>query len=171
MPPISPSIPAERRILRRVNDTPPGIDVNRPVENPELVARLARWRDSPVSEDEVRQTLRMMREATYLLASRVWHPDGGQPISDGTMRAGTRIDIYTVLLPDDRSALCLFTDWRALRAAVGEGSDWRGLIQRGQDAFGLGLQPDYPGGVVVNPSGPDVTMEMGPEQIASMFAA
>jgi hypothetical protein len=151
-------------------DSRPPVDPNQPVENAALVARLLR--SSGTGEDDAAAlvTMRMIRDATYLIATQVSHPDGGAPIVDGMMRAGTRINVYTVRLPDGRPALAAFTDWSALRAAVGEGAEWSGLIQPGEDLFRMALSPDYAGGVVVNPSGPDVTLEMTPERIAWMFS-
>lgn len=146
----------------------PDIDLNKPVENPELVARLRAAGEIPETEDDQRATDRMLLDGIYLLAAQVFHPDGGPAVVDGVMRAGTQINLYTVGLPDDRSALVAFTDWPSLHAAVGEGDDWSGLVQKGPDVFSLGSPPDYPGGVVINPFGPKVTLEVGPERIARM---
>lgn len=146
------------------------IDPSTPVENAALVARLLRSAGAPEDDQAALITLRMIRDATYLIATQISHPDGSAPIADGVMRAGTLINVYSVRLPDERSALAAFTDWPSLRAAVGDGAEWSGLTQPGEDLFRMGLSPDYPGGVVVNPSGPDVSLEMTPERIAWMFS-
>ena len=146
------------------------MDVSKPVENPDLVAQLLRFHASGGRDEDARETLQLVRDANYLLATQVSHPDGGPPIADGVMRAGTIINIYTVQLPDGRSALAAFTDWPSMRAAVGEGADWQGLIQPGVEVFAMGTSIGYPGGVVINPFGPEVTLEMTPERIAWMRA-
>lgn len=144
--------------------------VNTPVENSGLVARLLNSRTVHEGDADALETLQMIRDATYLLATQVAHPDGGPPIVDGVMRAGTRINLYVARLADDRPALAAFTDWPSLRAAVGAGDDWSGLIQPGDDLFGMGLSPDYAGGVVINPAGPEVTLELTPDRIAWMYS-
>jgi hypothetical protein len=148
--------------------TPP-VDLDKPVENPELVAQMIRVGDSPTEED-ARRTMQMLRDAVFLMATQISHPDGRQPIIDGTMRSGTLINLHGVQLPDDRSALAVYTDWPSLRAAVGDGPEWSSLVQTGEEVFRMGLRPDYPGGVVVNPFGPEVSFAMEPAQIAWMYA-
>lgn len=148
--------------------TPP-VDLNKPVENPELVAKLVRSRQSRTRED-LQQALQMLRDATFLMATQFSHPDGGPAIVDGTIRKGALIKLHTVLLPDDRSALAVFTDWPSLRAAVGEDPAWSSLVETGEQVFRTGLLPAYPGGVVINPSGPEATFAMEPAQIAWMYA-
>ena len=146
-----------------------GVDI--PVANPELVARLIGARSAPETEVEARVTRRMLREARYLLATQLRHPDGGPPIVDGMMRAGSRIDVFQVAHPDGRTALAVFTDWPSLRAAVGGGEEWSGLVEPGEDCFRLGLRPEYPGGAVINPAGPEITVALEPERIASLYAS
>lgn len=145
------------------------MDLNKPVENPELVAQMIRARASRTRED-LHQTLQMLRDAVFLQATQFSHPDGNPAIVDGTIRNGTLIKLHTVLLPDDRSALAVFTDWPSLRAAVGEDPAWSSLVETGEQVFRTGLLPAYPGGVVINPSGPEATFAMEPAQIAWMYA-
>jgi SseB protein N-terminal domain len=145
------------------------LDLNKPVENPELVAQMIRARASRTRED-LQQTLQMLREAVFLQATQFSHPDGNPAIVDGTIRKGALIKLHTVLLPDDRNALAVFTDWPSLRAAVGEDQAWSSLVETGEQVFRTGLLPAYPGGVVVNPSGPEATFAMEPAQIAWMYA-
>jgi SseB protein N-terminal domain len=147
----------------------PPVDLDKPVENPELVAQIIRGRQSGTDAD-LRVTLQMLRGAVFLLATQITHPDGDPAIVDGMMRAGTVIKLHTVRLRDDRSALAVFTDWPSLRAAVGDGADWSSIVQTGDDVFALATRPEYPGGVVVDPSGPEVTFAMDPAQIAWMRA-
>lgn len=147
------------------------MSVDVPVANPELVARLIRARSIPEGETDARVTMRMLRDARYLLATQLGHPDGGPPVVDGMMRAGSRIDVFQVALPDGRPALAVFTDWPSLRAALGDGEQWSGLIEPGEDVFRLGLRPEYPGGAVINPAGPEVTLALEPERIASLYAS
>jgi hypothetical protein len=148
--------------------TPP-VDLDRPVENPELVEQLRRSHEPP-TEEELRRILQMLRDAVFLIATQMSHPDGRPPVIDGTMRAGTQINVHGVRLPGDRSALAVYTDWPSLRAAVGEGPDWSSLVQTGEEVFKMGLDPDYPGGVVIDPFGPEVTFAMEPAQISWMYA-
>jgi hypothetical protein len=148
--------------------TPP-VDLDKPVENPELVAQMIRARQSRTRED-LQQTLQMLREAVFLQATQFSHPDGHPALTDGKIRAGTLIKLHTVLLPDDRSALAIFTDWPSLRAAVGDDPTWSSLVETGEGVFKTGLLPAYPGGVVINPSGPEATFAMEPAQIAWMYA-
>ena len=66
--------------------------------------------------------------------------------------------------------MALYTDWPSLRAAVGDGPEWSSLVETGEQVFEMGLRPDYPGGVVIDPFGPEVSFAMEPEQIAWMYA-
>lgn len=140
-------------------DQPP-VDLNTPVENPGLVDLLVRSKKQPPNDAAMTAVLRALRDAVYLLATKIRHPDGQPPIVDGVMRAGTLIEMFTVRLPDDRAAIALFTDWPSLRASVGEGADWSSLVQAGNEALSLGLGPTYPGGVVINPNGPEVSLAL-----------
>lgn len=148
--------------------TPP-VDLDKPVENPELVAQLIRARQSRTQAD-LQKTLHMLRNAVFLMATQFSHPDGGPAIADGKVRKGSIIKIHTVLLRDDRSALAVFTDWPSLRAAVGEDPAWSSLVETGEGIFKTALLPATPGGLVINPSGPVATFAMDPEQIAWTLA-
>lgn len=148
--------------------TPP-VDLDKPVENPALVAQMIRARQSRTPAD-LQLTLQMLRNAVFLMATQFSHPDGDPAIRDGTVRAGSVIKIHTVLLPDDRGALAIFTDWPSLRAAVGEDPAWSSLVETGESVFKMGLTPAYPGGVVVNPAGPEATFATEPAQITWMYA-
>jgi SseB protein N-terminal domain len=122
--------PAETKV------TPP-VDLDKPVDNPELVAQLIRARQSRTQED-LHRTLQMLRDAVFLQATQFSHPDGAPAIAGGTIRAGTVIKLHTVLLPDDRSALAVFTDWPSLRAAVGDDPAWSSLVETGEAVFRMG---------------------------------
>jgi hypothetical protein len=120
------------------------VDLATPVENPALVEQIKRGLES-YAEAEMARTMQMLRDAVLLMATQTIHPDGGPAYTDQTLRAGSRMTIYAVQLADDRTALAVFTDWPALHAAV------------------------YPGGVVVNPFGPEVTLPVMPEAITWMY--
>jgi hypothetical protein len=72
--------------------TPP-VDLDKPVENPELVAQMIRARQSRTRED-LQQTLQMLREAVFLQATQFSHPDGHPALTDGKIRAGTLIKLH-----------------------------------------------------------------------------
>ncbi len=145
------------------------VDLDKPVENPELVAQMVRGTQTRTQED-LHRLLQMLRDAVFLMATQFSHPDGEPAIVDGTMRAGAQINLHIVRLRDDRAALALYTDWPSLRAAVGGDPTWNSLVETGESVIKMGLLPAYPGGVVVNPSGPEATFAMDPTQIAWMYA-
>ncbi len=164
VPQVAPVLP--------VASAPP-VDLGKPVASSEpvassqLVAQMIRGARSGTPQDMVR-TMQMQREAVYLLGTQANHPDGQTPVVDGVMRAGTRITVYSVLLPDDRQALAVFTDGPSLRAAVGDGPGWSSMVQPGEEVFKLALTSPY-AGVVINPAGPQVSFPMDHEKIALLF--
>ncbi len=157
-PPAAPAPPVDL-------DKP--VASSKPVANSKLVAQMIRGARSGTPQDMVR-TMQMQREAVYLLGTQVSHPDGGTPVVDGVMRAGTQITVYSVLLPDDRQALAVFTDGPSLRAAVGDGPGWSSMVQPGEEVFKLALTSPY-AGVVINPAGPQVSFPLDHEKIALLY--
>jgi len=142
--------------------TPP-VDLDVPVTNPELLARLVEcvrtgtW-DQP--------TMQAQRDAVYVLATQI----SGPGIVDGVMQAGTRITLFHVLDDQDRPAVAAFTDWDALRAVLGDDPSWSGMVETGEGVLALAGSAGYVGGVVINPGSPESQFALTPERLERLHA-
>ena len=140
----------------------PPVDLDVPVTNPELVAALVDLARAPRDEDMPR-VLDLLRSAVLLVATRI----DGPGVVDGVMQAGSVMTVYSVLLPDDRPALALVTDWPSLRASCGDG--WSALVQAPGEGWRL-ARGAYAGGAVLNPAGPEVIFPLDPPRIDVLLA-
>lgn len=154
--PAAPPTPEERAARQRIADTP--------VHNPELVHAIERFGADPTDE-KLLPMLQLLRGATLLAAARVRPAAGSGP---DVLAAGSQMDLMVLLDPQDQVLLGLFSSAEALRAHVGEHADWTGLVLPPDQTWQTALQ--YPGGAVLDPSGPAVTLEMSRPKIERMFA-
>lgn len=160
-PPTSPE-PASTPVAPAASPTPP-VDLDVPVSNPELLARLVEcvrtgtW-DQP--------TMQAQRDAVYVLATQI----SGPGIVDGVMQAGTKITLFHVVDDQDRPAVAAFTDWDALRAVLGDDPSWSGMIETGEGVLALAGSAGYVGGVVINPGSPESQFALTPERLDRLLA-
>lgn len=130
----------------------PPVDLNRPVENPELVKAI----DALMTHDceQTRHNLGLeVRKAVYLLpflADEDFH--ASDPDSEGQtiIKKGSLMKILHVSDAQGDSHLALFTDWGQIGAWTKEAVNT--LVLPAKDAWAFALNGPY-AGVVINPGG------------------
>jgi hypothetical protein len=135
--------------------TPP-VDLNKPVENPDVVAAINAAVDSESPLLYAALTC-ALREANYLVPitqeGMITSPtgEGGQMV----MHPGSRINVFTCKAPDGGSLLPLFTDWDEIRRWIDVPVST--LVVPANDAFAIASRDEY-AGAVVNPGGQAVEL-------------
>lgn len=134
----------------------PPVDLNKPVENPEVVAAInaAANSQSPLLYAALTCAL---RDANYLVPimqeGMIASPAGeeGQMI----VHAGSRLNVFTCAAPDGGTLLPLFTDWDEIRRWIDVPVST--LVVPAKDAFAMASRDEY-AGAVVNPGGQAVEL-------------
>ncbi|MFG1488455.1 SseB family protein [Oceanospirillum sp. HFRX-1_2] len=125
------------------------IDVNQPVENPDLLSAIDRV--AREGSDESRENLiEQLFLANYLAAM---FTDGLKVSpSDGHQQTVEQGSTFGILSAENagKNYLVLFTDWNALGQYTDR--DVSGLILPGKDVWSFALQDDAYDGVVINPA-------------------
>lgn len=125
------------------------IDVNKAVENPALVAAMARvaQEGSDASKDEL---IMQLFQANYLAG--MFTEGLKMTPSDGNQQTIEQGSTFGILSAENagKNYLVLFTDWKALGQYTDQ--DVSGLILPGKDVWSFALQGDAYDGVVINPA-------------------
>lgn len=151
----------------QARDLVPPVDLDVPVENPDVVAAVHALVAEPTSVALSAALDRALAGATLLAAAAIseivtdlTHP--GQAV----VPEGSEITLHSALTDDDQDLLALFTDWSSLEAFCGEGS--RSLVLPGPEAFAIALK-QYDG-AVINPAGPGVVIPLPPDVLERLVA-
>lgn len=147
--------------------TPP-VDLDRPLENPELKAAIQACFSSPTPEHRRVMAVRLCR-ANYLVASLV--DEGGLQINPSTgaahLAGGSKIGFLSIADDAGKRYLPLFTDWDELRAYTSD--KVAGMVLPADQAWDMitSAPADYDG-VIINPAGQLVKMMA--DQVRAMRA-
>jgi hypothetical protein len=134
----------------------PPVDVNKPVENPEVVAAIkaAANSESPLLYAALMCAL---RGANYLVPitkdGMITSPTDEE--GQMTIHAGSHINVFTCAAPDGGTLLPLFTDWDEIRRWID--APVSTLVVPAKDAFAIASRDEY-AGAVVNPGGQAVEL-------------
>jgi hypothetical protein len=134
----------------------PPVDLNKPVENPEVVAAItaAANSQSPLLFAALTCAL---RDANYLVPimqeGMVTSPTGVE--GQMTIQAGSHINVFTCAAPDGGTLLPLFTDWDEIRRWIDHPVST--LVMPAKEAFAFASMDEY-AGAVVNPGGQAVEL-------------
>lgn len=130
--------------------TKPPVDLNRAVENPKLVAALARLEKEQSKESRAELTLRL-REGVYLIPILSDELKTTEPDKDGKtiVKEDSNIKILITSDPQGHSVLPIFTDWNAIR-------EWtkrpvNTLVMPAKDVWPFVLSHSEYAGAVLNP--------------------
>jgi len=126
------------------------IDVNKPVENPDLVAAIQNHANQNSNESTV-QLVEAIRKAVFLAAIDESELNK-QEIGKGEIeiQKGSKFGILEIQNSDNRRLLALFSDWNEFRRCAP--SDFSGLIMPSNQVSSY-LQTGAYDGVVINPGG------------------
>ena len=148
----------KRSVRRGDEEARPPVDLNKPVENPRLVAALDACADN--ATDEARAALcGELNRATYLAAVLTSQADVKTSESDRghvVFEKGRTIHILTAAGPDDKQMVLLFTDWSQIRSWTSQNVD--ALVMPAQEAWSVALMGDVHNGVIINPAGNSFTL-------------
>ncbi len=135
----------------------PPVDLNTPVENPALVAALARVA-AENTDDAKDALLAEIQQANYLaamLTEGLSRSAGDQP-GQVTIEQGSKLGVLCAE-SEGRNFLVLFSDWAAIKAYTDlKVSGW---VLPARDAWALALQGETYDGVVINPAHNALPME------------
>jgi hypothetical protein len=127
----------------------PPVDLNKPVENPRLVAAMHAFSQSrtPATQEMLTQALRTAIFLVPILTDEM-HSTPSDDNGQMTIQAGSRIKIITCFDDAGGNHLALFTDWPSIR-------NWTDmhvstLVMPASEAFEFALS-DQHAGAVVNP--------------------
>jgi hypothetical protein len=134
----------------------PPVDLNKPVENPDVVAAISAAANSQSPLLFAALTC-ALRDANYLVPimqdGMITSPTGEE--GQMTIHAGSHINVFTCAAPDGGTLLPLFTDWDEIRRWLDVPVST--LVVPAKDAFALASGDDY-AGAVVNPGGQAVEL-------------
>jgi hypothetical protein len=143
----------------------PPVDLNKPVENPEVVAAIkaAANSDSPLLHAALGCAL---RDANYLVPIMQEGIIASPAGKDGemTIHAGSHINVVTCAAPDGGTLLPLFTDWDEIRRWLDVPVST--LVVPAKDAFSIASRDEY-AGAVINPGGQAV--ELSKDQLGRLL--
>lgn len=130
--------------------TKPPVDLRKPVENPKLVAALARLEKEQSKESRAELTQRL-REAVYLIPILKDELKATEPDKDGKriVTEDSKLSILAASDPEGHTILPIFTDWNAIK-------EWtkrpvNTLVMAARDVWPFVLShPEY-AGAVLNP--------------------
>lgn len=132
------------------NSAPP-IDINKPVENPSLVAALKRMAtdSSPSSQENL---LRELNNAVYLMAIFSDELYTAEPDAQGrtVVEKDSKIKVIGTSDSEGNPYLPLFTDWGAIQKYIKEPVNT--LVLPAADAWSWALNMGQYHGVVINPA-------------------
>jgi hypothetical protein len=153
-----------------LDSQPRPIDVDRPVENPELSAAL---RDFVASRDAraEQELARQLRRAVFLvpiLADEMQIGSGAEPGSK-VIEPGSRIKLISCVDGAGAQHMALFTDWTALRAWTDQQVST--LVIPAAEAWDTVLSREQYAGAVVNPGGGEHTLPLNTQTIAYLRGA
>jgi hypothetical protein len=145
----------------------PPVDLNQPVENPELVAAITAFANDPNPTTELAMQ-RAFNRAVFLGAAdftgATVTPAASGEAGQSVIQPGSRIGLRSAER-DGLSFLAVFTDWPAIRKFTDAHVD--GLVLPSADVITMGLS-DYDG-VVLNPAGP--YLELTHDELGAIRAA
>jgi hypothetical protein len=126
----------------------PPVDLNKPVENPALVAALLSFAQTrtPASQDALTIALRTANFLVAILTDEMHTTPSGE--GQTTIQAGSRIKILTCSDESGAVHLPLFTDWQSIRRWTDQPVST--LVMPARQAFEFGLSDNH-AGAVVNP--------------------
>ena len=129
--------------------TPP-VDLNKPVENPSLVAAISHFDVSRIVTQQT-EVVRQLNAANYLIPIvRVRIPTTAQkPDGSAVVTEDTQIKVLQVTDATGKPCLPLFTDWRTLQAW--NKSDVSTLVMPAKAAWDFILSREVYSGAIVNP--------------------
>ena len=130
----------------------PPVDLNKPVENPELVRAIDAFMTHQTEQTQRNLEIEL-RKATYLLpflADNEFH--ASEPDSEGqaVIEKDSLMKILLTSDAQDNPLLPLFTDWGQIGAWTKEAVNT--LVLPAKDAWAFALNGQY-AGVVINPGG------------------
>jgi hypothetical protein len=128
----------------------PPVDLNKPVENPELSLAMMAFSRSRNAQTEQELTLRL-RSAVFLvpiITDEMRTTPGSEPGS-ATIEQGSLIKMLSCIDGTGAQHLPLFTDWPSIRAWTEQQVST--LVMPAADAWGFVLSQAHYAGAVVNP--------------------
>jgi hypothetical protein len=140
---------AEQRVI-------PPVDLSQPVENPLLKAALAALAHAQTEANQ-QAVWEQVKRANYLVVvnAETMKIEPGAIPGQGTMQAGTQIQLMTCSGPAGEPLLPVFTDWTEIEQFSGDsfpGQRPGTLVMPGPDLWAFVLAGSF-AGVVINPSG------------------
>lgn len=144
-------------ISKNTGASAPPVDLDKPVENPRLVAALKRAADD--DSDEAKDRLfREIQRANFLVAIYTDEMRFSPTPTPGHMiiQQGSRIKVLS-LEAGGENYLPLFTDWAAIRAYTDDKVNT--LVFPAADAWLFALKDKAYQGVVINPAGDALPMD------------
>lgn len=135
------------------------VDVNQPVENPDLTAALAAFAAEPTPA-ALQRLQEQLNRAVYLVAILIDEmnitPDG--EAGKATFEKGSRIKVLTCTDPAGAPTLPVFSDWREIRAWTDEPVST--LVLPADEVWSWVTGQSGYQGVVVNPAGQPIPLDL-----------
>ncbi len=128
----------------------PEIDINKPVENPALVASMLRLAKSPTQEARSQLTIEL-NKAVYLAAVYTDEMHASEPDEEGKTEIEKDSVIKVLITSDDQGNpyLPLFTDWNAIGKYISKPvNSW---VLPAEDAWHMALNGGDYHGIIINP--------------------
>lgn len=125
----------------------PPVDLNKPVENPRLVAAILAFAQSrtPTTQDALTQALRTAIFLVPILTDEMHSTPSGDN-DQMTIQAGSRIKIISCFDDAGGNHLALFTDWPSIRRWTEQPVST--LVMPAAEAFAFASSEQHAGGVV-----------------------
>ena len=145
--------------------TTPPVDVQQPVENPELCSALQQFvtsRDAR-AEQELAHQLRRAVFLVPMLADELRVADGAEPGSK-VLEPGSRVKLISCVDGAGAQHLPLFTDWAAIRAWTEQQVST--FVVPAADAWDMVLGTEQYAGAVVNPGAGEHALPLTKQTIA-----
>ena len=135
------------------------VDLNKPVENPELVAALDAYTRNPSPGARTALTAQL-NKGIYLLPILTDQAKITRSESDpgqATFEEDSLIKILTATDADGNAILPLFTDWPSIRSWTTQNVST--LVLPAQDAWGFATRGEGYSGAVINPGGHNLVLK------------
>lgn len=138
----------------------PPVDLNQPVENPDLLNAIAAFANQRGPETLHQLQVQLVR-AVYLvpMLTDAAVPTPGGPAGQVTLQQGSQLKLLTCQDPDGHSILPLFTDWQQIHAWTDEPVST--LVMPAADAWAFIIRGGNFAGAVVNPAGMALPLNSG----------